>query len=59
MYQAKRKGGNDIVSVPAGTGAIPAAVEDAEEHTGAHRLALPTDLTDPSTDPAWVLPEGT
>jgi diguanylate cyclase (GGDEF)-like protein len=69
MYQAKRKGGNDIVAVPGGTGAdntVPGGTEaditagsgDADEHIGAHRLALSTELTDPSTDPAWVLPEG-
>jgi diguanylate cyclase (GGDEF)-like protein len=41
MYQAKRKGGNDVVSV---TGDEPDTAESVEE---------------PSTDPAWVLPEGT
>lgn len=41
MYQAKRKGGNDVVSV---SGDEPDSAETVEE---------------PSTDPAWVLPEGT
>jgi predicted signal transduction protein with EAL and GGDEF domain len=61
MYQAKRKGGNDIVAVPAAGAedAGPAGDGEAGEHTGAHRLGLPTELAEPATDPAWVLPEGT
>jgi diguanylate cyclase (GGDEF)-like protein len=53
MYQAKRKGGNDIVAVGVGESG-----PDAEEHVGAHRLAIETELTEPATDPQWVLPEG-
>ncbi len=49
MYEAKRQGGNDVVSVSAGS--------DAERSSP--RIALATELADATTDPAWVLPEGT
>jgi diguanylate cyclase (GGDEF)-like protein len=49
MYEAKRQGGNDVVSVSAGS--------DAERSSP--RVALATELADATTDPAWVLPEGT
>jgi diguanylate cyclase (GGDEF)-like protein len=50
MYQAKRKGGNDIVPAGAGENADP---------DGPPRPHVSTDLSDAATDPAWVLPEGT
>jgi diguanylate cyclase (GGDEF)-like protein len=50
MYQAKRQGGNGVVSAAPSTGA-----------TGTHdpdSLAATT-LTTATTDPSWALPDGT
>jgi diguanylate cyclase (GGDEF)-like protein len=71
MYQAKRKGGNDIVSAPAGslndttvpsalggTGMAPITDDELDEIDLAARLAMATELPGRPADPAWVLPEG-
>jgi diguanylate cyclase (GGDEF)-like protein len=58
MYQAKRKGGDDVVSAPAGTGAPTGT--PVKDGTGDRAMAsFGLDLSEAATDPSWALPEGT